>query len=299
MNSAVQRPSRFYRGSFWKWGMAAARHLPVRLSYFVLKRLALAYWRLAKRRREVVIRNLAPALGGNEAEAIIASRRLFEQFAVKLVDLWRFESGRPVDSLFTELTGWQNFATAHARGAGVLLITPHLGNWEFGGPLLVSRGVKLHVITLLEPGDHFTELRQAARARWGIETLVIGNDAFAFVDIIKRLQSVAVVALLIDRPPLARATTVELFGKSFLASAAAAELGRASGCSLVPVYLPRTSSGYAAHILPEVSYDRAALSSKEVRAVLTQQIMRVFENPIRQHITQWYHFVPIWPKRAL
>jgi len=43
---------------------------------------------------------------------------------------------------------------------------------------------------------------------------------------------------------------VELFGRPFSASIAAAELARASGCAVLPVYLPRAGRGYAAHILP-------------------------------------------------
>src|SRR4029077_20302242 len=126
---------------------------------------------------------------------------------------------------------------------GILLVTPHLGNWEFGGPLLTKRGVKLQVITLAEPGNGLTELRQASRAKWGIETLVIGEDPFAFVEIIRRLEGGATVALLVDRPPETSAVTVELFGRPFSASIAAAELARASGCVLLPVYLPRNDDG--------------------------------------------------------
>ena len=57
------------------------------------------------------------------------------------------------------------------------------------------------MITLAEPGAGFTKLRQESRARWNIETLVIGNDPFAFVEVIRRLEQGAIVALLIDRPP--------------------------------------------------------------------------------------------------
>jgi KDO2-lipid IV(A) lauroyltransferase len=178
----------------------------------------------------------------------------------------------------------------------LLLLTPHLGNWEFGAPLLAKRGVKLLVITLTEPQERLTQLRQASRARWGIETLVIGSNPFAFVEIIRRLESGETVALLVDRPPEASAVMVELFGKQFRASIAPAELARASGCALLPVYLPRTERGYAAHILPEIPYDRAALRASDARHRLTQEIMRAFEPAIRQHPDQWYHFVPIWPK---
>jgi len=104
--------------------------------------------------------------------------------------------------------------------------------------------------------------------------------------------------LLVDRPPEATAVTVDLFGRPFAASIAAAELARATGCVLLPVYLPRTERGYAAHILPPVHYERGALRSRETRQKLTQEIMRAFEAAIRQHLDQWYHFVPIWPTQA-
>jgi lauroyl/myristoyl acyltransferase len=172
----------------------------------------------------------------------------------------------------------------------------HLGNWEFGAPWLAQRGVNLQVVTLAEPSEDFTRLRQASRARWNIETLVIGHDPFAFLEIIKRLDSGAIVALLVDRPPPATALTVDLFGRPFAASVAAAELARASGCVLLPVYLPRGEDAYAAHLLPAIPYDRAALRDRASKVELTQKIMRAFEPVIQQHPDQWYHFVPIWPR---
>ena len=145
---------------------------------------------------------------------------------------------------------------AQARGRGVLYVTPHLGNWELGGAFLTQRGCKLLVLTQAEPDHELTAMREAARARLGVDTLVVGQDAFAFVEVIKRLQAGEHVALLVDRPPAATAVTVELFGQPFPASIAAAELARATGCGIVPVIIVRAGDGYAAEVLPEVSYDR-------------------------------------------
>jgi KDO2-lipid IV(A) lauroyltransferase len=261
----------------------------------VSRTLGQLYWNIALERREIVIRNLLPLLNGDRAAADKVGRCLLRNFAAKLADLWRYESGGSIDGMFGELTGWEHFTTAQATRRGVLLLTPHLGNWEFGAPLLAQRGVPLLVITLAEPHGRLTELRQASRARWGIETLVMGRDPFAFVELIRRLESGAIVALLVDRPPEASAVMVELLGRKFAASIAAAELARASGCVLLPVYLPRTAEGYAAHILPEIPYDRPALRSRESRNKLTQEILRAFEPAIRQHLDQWYHFIPVWP----
>jgi lauroyl/myristoyl acyltransferase len=47
-------------------------------------------------------------------------------------------------------------------------------------------------------------------------------------------------------------------------------------------------------MLPEVSYDRAALRDRAARQQLTQQIMQRFEPVILENLDQWYHFVPVW-----
>jgi lauroyl/myristoyl acyltransferase len=276
--------------------MAAVRVLPA----FVLKQICLLmaelyYW-TNRARREVVIQNLLPVVHGDRAGASKATRALFRQFAVKLMELWRFESGTAVNTWFTAGIDWSILEDASRRGQGVLLVTPHLGNWEIGGALLAQRGYKLLVLTQAEPGQGLTEMRQASRARWGIETLVIGSDGFAFIEIIKRLEAGAIVALLIDRPPDPKAVAVELFGRPFRASIAAAELARASGCALLGVTVVRSANGYAAQILPEFQYDRQALGNREARRQLTQQILRAFEPEIRRHPDQWFHFVPVWPE---
>jgi lauroyl/myristoyl acyltransferase len=290
-------PSSLYRSELWRLGLAITRIVPPGLCDGMARLLAKVYWALARHRREIVIQNLLPPLNGDRAGASRKGRELIQQFAVKVADLLRYESGQGIEHLFAEWTGWEHFTKAQAKKRGVLLITPHLGNWEFGGPLLTKRGVNLQVITLAEPGGRFTELRKASRARWDIDTLVIGEDPFASVEIIRRLEAGATVALLMDRPPAGGRVMVELFGRPFEASVAAAELARASGCALLPVYVPHKGrgQGYAAHMLPPIEYDRASLRQREARQKLTQEIMRAFEAPIREHLDQWYHFVPIWP----
>ena len=294
--ASLAKPSTFYRAGPWQLGLVAAKNLSPAVASSLMQQLSRFYWRFNARRREVVEQNLLPAANGNRDLAQRLSNELFQQFAIKLVDLWRYESGMALDELFLDWTGWDRFVAVRAEGRGVLLLTPHLGNWEFGAPLLARQGVPLLVITLMEPQSRLTQLRKCSRARWGIETLVIGEDTFAFVEVIRRLEAGATVALLIDRPPAASSVTVELFGRPFSASIAAAELARATGCALLPVYLPRSKTGYSAHILSEIRYDRQVLAKRQGRQHLTQEMMRAFEPVIREHITQWFHFVPIWPK---
>jgi lauroyl/myristoyl acyltransferase len=296
--SKTSGPSQFYGAFIWRIGLTLARWMSLPVCVAIAKFSAAIYWRLAAHHREVVIQNLLPVLNNDRATATRVARELFTEFMLKVADLLRYESGVAAGHWTGGWSGWEHFTVAQTRGKGVLLVIPHLGNWELGGAFLVQHGYKLLVLTQPEPDQRLTELRQSSRARWGVETLVVGNDAFAFIEIIKRLQEGATVALLVDRPPAPTAVTVELFGRPFPASIAAAELARASGCAIVPGYIVRRHDGYLACILPEISYDRAAIGHRAARIQLTQEILRAFEPAIRQHLRQWYHFVPIWPEKS-
>jgi uncharacterized protein len=296
-SSRIFQPSQFYRARFWQLGLWLARGLPNRICSALAQIAAAIYWRLARHRREIVIQNLLPVLDNNRAAAAGVARKLFTEFALKLSDLWHYESGVGKTNWFVDWAGWEIFAAAQARGRGVLFVTPHLGNWELGGAFMAQHGCKMLVLTQDEPDPRLTAMRQASRARWGVETLVVGKDAFAIVEIIKRLQAGATVALLVDRPPAPTAVNVKLFGRNFAASIAAAELARASGCAIVPTLIVREPGGYRAQNLAEITYDRAAIGNREERIRLTQEILRAFEPVIRQYASQWFHFVPIWPEK--
>jgi len=289
-----QAPSQLYGVSLWRACLLLTRLIPRTGFNTVAKIGGTLYCQLATHRREVVIENLLPVFAGDRARAAAAARQLFTEFALKLADLWRYEGGVTATNWFKDWNGWEIFQTAQNRGRGVLLVTPHLGNWELGGAFMAQHGCQLLVLTQSEPDPRLTVLRQASRARWGVETLVVGEDAFAFLEIIKRLQAGATIALLMDRPPAPTAATCTLFGQPFAASIAAAELARASGCAIIPVFIVRANGGYRAQILPEIPYDRSAIGNRPARLQLTQEILRAFEPVIRQHATQWFHFVPVW-----
>jgi predicted RND superfamily exporter protein/lauroyl/myristoyl acyltransferase len=294
----ITSTSSFYRAGLWRFGLTVVRVLPVGLVKGFSVIVAEVYFLFRRQRCEVVVQNFLPVFAGDRIAAEKAARRLHRKFALKLVDLWRVEGGVPVQNWLTNSGELEIIRTAQQRGHGILFITLHLGNWEHGGLLLNQLGIPLTVLTLAEPDDGLTDLRIASRRRFGVETLVIGQDSFAFVEVIKRLQAGAALAISLDRPPAKGGVPVELFGRPFEAPLAAAELARASGCALIGVTIVRRRAGYAVKVLPEFAYDRKALGDREARRELTRQILRAFEPQIRQDIDQWYQFVPIWPKEV-
>jgi KDO2-lipid IV(A) lauroyltransferase len=270
--------------------------LPVGLVKKIARLLAGLYWRLQRQRCEVVVQNFLPVFSGDKSAAENAARTAHKNFAAKLIDLWRVESGEVTRNWLTTDGELEIIHAARRRGRGTLFITLHLGNWEHGGLLLNQLGIRLTILTQAEPDGGLTDLRKAARARYGVDTLIIGEDSFAFVEVIKQLQAGADMAVSLDRPPDRGGLPVEFFGQPFEASLAAAELARASGCALVGVTIVRRPDGYAVRVLPEFIYDRKNLGNRDARRELTQQILRAFEPEIRKDIEQWYQFTPIWSR---
>lgn len=292
-----ENPSSLYTAGLWRAGLHLGRLLPAAWAGVLARAGVKLYLRMRPERFDIVVENLLPFSAGDRGQAERLARANFEAFAAKLVDLWRYEAGVPVAESVQPGSGWDHFSPAVASGRGVLLVTPHLGNWEFGAPFLGRYGIKPLVLTAPEPAPHLTRLRADARARQGVETLVVGEDPFAFVEIIRRLQDGGVVALLIDRPNPSTAVPVELLGRPFLASVAAAELARATGCVVLPVFIVREAGSYRARALPPVEYEQRQLRDRAERIAFTGRILRALEPAIRQFPDQWFHFVPVWDTR--
>jgi lauroyl/myristoyl acyltransferase len=295
LNNKPSTAPAFYRGGIWKLGLLAARIFPAGLLKYFAMLMAEIYLWSRPRRVGIVLENFLPVFNSDRFAAEEAVCEAHRNFAAKLIDLWRVEGGEEVKNWLTNTSELEIIHAARRRGRGALFITLHLGNWEHGGLLLKQLGIKLTILSLAEPDDGLTDLRNAARARYGVDTLIIGEGDFAFVEVIKRLQAGADLALSLDRPPeRGVGVPVEFFGKRFEASLAAAELARASDCALIGVTIVRKPEGFAVKVLPEFTYDRKALGSREARAELTRQILRAFEPEIRDNIEQWYQFTPIW-----
>jgi lauroyl/myristoyl acyltransferase/predicted exporter len=282
--------SRLYQRRLWGAAVWVAGHVPRRVLHPLACQLGLIYAAVRPRARKVVESNLEPVVG---PEARAKAPRLFAAFAGKLVDLWRFEAGQVDAGEIGDLRGGEHLERALESGRGVLLVTVHLGNWELGAPLLARFERRLLVVTQPEPGG-LTELRVEARRALGVDTLVLREDPFAFVEVIRRLEAGGMVAMLVDRPQAESAMAVEFFGRRALVSRAPAELARATGCVVLPVYVVSIEAGYCAEVLPAVPYDRASLRRFEERVQFGQQILRVFEPVVRQHSTQWYQFAGFW-----
>lgn len=248
------------------------------------------------RRRAMVARH-ARRIGVTEPDVrshVASTFRAYGRYWAEA--LWLRPSNRQIVERGITHEGLDLVERARDEGSGMIYVLPHIGNWEFAGPLAESIGVQ--VVAVAENlanrriRDWFVELR----GRLGIEVVLATGGRQVMRDLDHAIDRKAAVALLSDRDLSGRGIEVEFFGEHTTLPAGPATLAIRTGAPIFPVaaYF-RPDGGHHIVIRPPVPVDpdpddRAA----EIRAV-TQRIARELETLVEAAPEQWHLLQPNWP----
>jgi lauroyl/myristoyl acyltransferase len=226
-----------------------------------------------------------------------SARRVYREFGKTLADYFYIGTRPPGKAvrIITKSEGLEHFRMAHEGGKGALVVTAHFGLFDLGGLMLAQMGIPCAVLTYPEPSRALTEWRAAFRRRWNVETLEIGTDSFAFLQIAERLRQGRFVATLIDRPHPTDNTPVSLPNGTAHFSAGILLLAAHGGVPVIPATMSRQSDGtYHSRVFPPL-FIRERGSRAETLRFYSQQIADTFLPVLCAHPEQWYQFVPLSP----
>lgn len=299
--SSKPAPLRQITRNFWysSWSFRNTHRLVRILPRRVIRALASAIGHLAfdlcDERRDTMRDNLRVLSGLTGPELTACTRATFVNFIQMIPDTIRFAGGsfEEAKSLLAESDGLDLLNASRARGRGTVLITGHLGAWELGGVLLAMQGMPVTIVTYAEPQPELHRWRVEYRKRFGIRTITVGHDKFAFVEIIKILRQNGVVAILVDRPQDG-GIPVQLAGRTSHFSPTPALLWKHTGATILPACVLAEPGGkYRCHLYPPIEM-REASDPAEFQRMNAQRIADFFERLIRQHPEQFYNFVRLW-----
>jgi len=226
-----------------------ARWIPARGAEALAVHLARAAFALHLPARSVLEENLArthPALSPRDRAAI--ARRSFEQFGRSLAEFLRRDRlDDPTLIRRLRVRGRQHLRAARAGGSGVIVLSAHAGNWEWGAAYLAASVRKLHVIARPHPSRWVERFFRRRRAVRGVETLRAGRTWSEAASALRRGEWVAMMG---DRPAL---------GSRRPPCAWAAALARRTGATLLPAVVVRTAAGrYVACFAPPLTPEECA-----------------------------------------
>ena len=227
-----------------QWLVVLLAWLPVRAVDWSGALIGRALWRLDSRMARTTRTNLTiafPELCDDERQRL--GRRSLEQtcaLALEAAAVW----GSKVEHVLKRVVSVQGrelIGAAVARGRGVIVLAPHLGNWEIAN-LYVAR--HCGVTALYQPsGDvPLDGLVRTFRERAGSRMKVAGTGGIRSV--LKALKGGQCVGVLPDQVPVPKqGVVVEFFGHAALTMTLVHRLALRTGARVVCVYAQRLDNG--------------------------------------------------------
>ena len=157
-------------------------------------------YRIDKKRRVIADRNLRLAFGESltQQERDALTRRNFEHWGRAMMDFLRAPAATRAENerLVSAVEGREHLEALRAEGRGFIVISGHLGNFEFMGRWMADQGVPSAAIVRDPDDPAFAAYVRQMREYGGNETLNRGTSP---KELLSRLRKGRVVTLGIDQ----------------------------------------------------------------------------------------------------
>jgi lauroyl/myristoyl acyltransferase len=275
-------------------GWAATKRLPERAAQQMFRTAADTLWWQDAGGVDQLSKNLArvrPDLDPHELNKL--TRSGMRSYMRYWCEAFRLPKMTP-DHFATkfQLRGVETLDEAMDAGKGALMIPGHMANWDLAGAWGAQRyGRVTTVAERLKPEKLFDQFVQY-RESLGMEVLPLG-DSEVMRNLLERLKSGGLVALLGDRDISGSGIAVDFFGEAAGFPAGPATLAILTGAPLYPVTMH-----FEGPIAVGVVHDRVevpeSLPKRERVAHMTQQIARAYEQGIAEHPEDWHMMQKVW-----
>ena len=178
-------------------------------------------------------------------------------------------------------------------GKGVVVVLPHLGNWEMAGAAVWHMDLEVVAVAEDLANSHIRDWFSRMRGLTGIKVVFAHKGLLGELE--RKLSSRTAVCLPSDRDLSGRGIPVQFFGEETTLPAGPLLLGIRSGRPVIPVavYFEKKSR-YRAALKPPLDIPREGSLSERLRKG-AQLMACAFEDLIKAAPEQWHLLQPNWP----
>lgn len=279
----------FFRGGAW-----LAEHLPISAGNRLASLAANLSYRLSRRRRDIVRKNLSRVVGpGPHLEALV--RKAYHSYAEYWLETFRLGRYTPEDLgklVLAEDKVLRTMDDALAEGRGVLVITAHFGLYDLGCAWMGTEGWPLTTVTEVLKPRALYEWFTALRSKWGVQ-IVPAERGQLTRRIGKILQNGEVLALVADRDLGRRGIWAEFFGERTTFPATPPLLMARKGIPLLAGAVFTENGRPRAHF-ERVPYETSGDEAKDIVSC-AQVVAHALEGLVLKAPEQWHLFSANWP----
>ncbi len=277
-------------------GVLGAVPLNARKGLFIA--LARIFYYLSPRQRLIAIHNLKsafPEMGMTEIVAL--ARKVYRHLAIVAAEFFEIpflQKANP--SVINEIEGIENCTKALEKNKGLLIMSAHFGNWEYGAALIGKLVQPIRII--YRPFDNavLENLINCIRASTGNTPL---PKERATLKMFRALANNESIGILLDQNVAVReGIFVDFFGRPACTTDGIALLALNTEAPVIPTFMYREENErYRLIIGNEVEIIRTGDTRADI-AANTQKFTKIIEDMIRKYPDQWLWLHQRWKTKT-
>lgn len=247
---------------------------------------SLAYRLLASRRR-IALDNLRQALGSElpEEEIDSVAREAFRSVGRSMVDFMRFEKlGPEWVNRVVESDARPVVERVMSEKKGLIVVTPHFGDWELGGVWYAAQGFPCDILVGVQHNEKVDALANRMRTSIGASVIPVGAGLRS---VFKSLQDNHILGIAPDQHAPSGRLILDFFGRPASVAKGPALFSLRTGAPIFPFLLVRER--YDRHLMKwaePIYSQRTGDEEADVQAI-TAKYMKFFEDQIRSRPGMW------------
>ena len=251
------------------------------------------YYRIAGRQRKRAISQIQDCLGLSVEKAEETISRLFRKLGQTFLEVMYIPAlTQEKIQNYVAIENRQYLDEALAHGRGVVLLTAHIGNWEWLGASLAMAGFPLTSVMKRQPKDEHTRILNEYREMVGMEIFARGTTEM--IGAARALKKGKILGLVADQDAGPNGVFVDFFGKMSSTPTGPAVFAKKFKSPVVPAFIVRRPEGGHQVIIREPLYYEDTGSSDEDFYQFTAKTAKVIEETIRQYPDEWLWFQKRW-----
>ncbi|ORU00938.1 Lipid A biosynthesis lauroyl acyltransferase [Anaerovibrio sp. JC8] len=257
------------------------------------KGLGILYYKLIKKQRNLAIKQMRESLKVSQEEAeklvresfINMGRNFFEVLYMPALNKENFKKHIEIDHL-------ERMEAALAEKHGVVVLTGHVGNWEWLSAAFTMNDMPVSAIAKPQPNMDYTNALNDLRATIDVEIFSRGTSELLAAA--KALKKGRILGFLADQDAGPGGAFIEFLGKTASTPMGAAVFAKKFNSPILPAFILRQPDGHHKVVIGEVlRYEDTGDSDKDLFD-LTYKMTKILEKIIIENPTQWLWFQKRW-----
>ncbi len=267
--------------------------LPHKALLYIGKLLGILYYNLIAKERKRAIEQMRLSLGNSESEAAELVKKSFINMGRSFLEILytpRLNKNNIND--FVDPAGLEKVKDALSEGHGVVILTGHVGNWEWMAASVALNGLPTTTIVKPQPNAQHTRILNEYRELVGVEVFSRGTSELLAAA--RALKKGKILGFLADQDAGPGGAFIDFFGRKASTPLGPAVFAHKFLSPVVPLFIVRREDGRHRLIAGDIMRYEDTGNTDEDLLNLTKKMTKFVENVIRENPTQWLWFQKRW-----